>query len=222
VLAVLASAAVAGVTPPKGDPAAIAFYSNQANAFADLPGTRIVETGFFFVRPGAGTKVSYVWGSKPAGYRPATATVDMLTRGGRIVSYLAVLRAPKVRRVTVLMAGSSVFTSTTRCWRKSTAAGSPWGTGDRYVFNDGGATFAPLVRHGRSTTISFTYPWVPGATATETNVFTSVRPAAVHVSVRVRGSLKLTIRKTITPLKRAPSLPVAPAPAIPRPKPICK
>lgn len=222
-VAVLAAAAAAGVTPPKGSRAAIDFYNHQANAFADLPGVRIVETGFFFVRPGAGTTVSYVWGTRPGeGYRPANATLSALVRGGRIVSYLAVLRAPKVRRLRILMAGSDVFTSTTSCWRKTTAAGSPWGTGDRYVFNDGGATFAPLARRGRTTTIRFTYPWTAGSTATETNIFSSTRPAPVRITVAVRGTRSLTIRKTIVPLAHAPALPVAPAPAIPRPKPICR
>ena len=41
-VAVLAAAAAAGVTPPKGSRAAIDFYNHQANAFADLPGVRIV------------------------------------------------------------------------------------------------------------------------------------------------------------------------------------
>lgn len=222
-VAVLAAAAAAGVSPPTGSRAAIDVYSRQANAFAGLPGVRIVESGFFFVRPGAGTTVAYVWGSRPAGaYRPATATLSALVRGGRIVSYLAVLRARGVRRLRILMAGSDVFTSTTSCWRRTTAAGSPWGTGDRYVFNDGGATFAPPSRHGRTTTVRFTYPWTAGATATETNVFSSTRPAPVHITIAVRGARSLSIRKTIVPLAHPPALPVAPAPAVPRPKPICR
>lgn len=222
-VAVLAAAAAAGVTPPRGSRAAIDFYNRQANAFADLPGVRIVESGFFFVRPGAGTTVTYVWGTRPGeGYRPAKATVSALVRGGRIVSYLAELRAPNVRRLRILMAGSDVFTSTTSCWRKTTAAGSPWGTGDRYVFNDGGATFAPLARRGQTTTIRFTYPWTAGSTATERNVFSSTRPAPVRITIAVRGTRSLSIRKTIVPLAHAPVLPVAPAPAIPRPTPICR
>lgn len=222
-VAVLASAAAGGVIPPRGSRPAIDFYNRQASAFAELSGVRIVESGFFFVRPGAGTTVTYVWGSPRAeGFRPANATVSALVRGGRIASYLAVLRAPKVRRLRILMAGSDVFTSTTSCWRKTTAAGSPWGTGDRYVFNDGGATFAPLARRGRTTTVRFTYPWAAGSTATETNVFSSVRPAPVRITIAVRGSRSLSIRKTIVPLAHAPALPVAPAPAIPRPKPICR
>lgn len=219
----LAAAAAAGVTPPKGSRAAIDFYNRQADAFADLPGVRIVESGFFFVRPGAGTTVTYVWGTRPAeGYRPARATVSALVRGGRIVSYLAVLRAPEVRRLRILMAGSDVFTSTTSCWRKTTAAGSPWGIGERFVFNDGGATFAPLARHGRTTTIRFSYLWTAGSTATETNVFSSTRPAPVRITITVRGTRSLSIRKTIVPLAHAPALPVAPAPAVPRPTPICR
>jgi hypothetical protein len=140
---------------------------------------------------------------------------------GRIVAYLAVLHARKVRRLRIVMAGSEVYTSTTRCWRKSNASGSPFGTGERFVFNDGGATFAPLARSGRSTTVRFTYPWSPGTTATETDVFTSARPAPVRITVAISGGRSLSFRKTIEPLAHAPVLPVAPVPAVPRPKPLC-
>jgi hypothetical protein len=210
-------------TPPKGDRTAIAFYRHQADAFSNLAGVRIVETGFFFVHPAGGTRVTYVWGAKPsAGFRPATATVDVQVLEGRIAAYLAVLRAPKVRRLRILSAGGQVFTSTTRCWRKSDASGSPFGTGDRYVFNDGDATFAPLVRSGSTTAVGLTYEWSPGATASETDVFASAHPAPVRITIAVRGARSLSTHKSITPLARPPALPVAPVPDVPRPKPLCR
>ena len=226
-LAALATALGAGalaavVTPPKGDHTAISFYGRQADAFAQLSGVRVVESGFFSVRPEGGTRVTYTWGAAPAvGFRPATATVDEQVAGGRIVAYLAVLRASKVRRLRIVMAGTEVYTSTTRCWRKSDASGSPFGTGERFVFNDGGATFSPLLRSGHSTTVRFTYPWTPGTTATETDVFTSARPAPVQITLAIGGARSLSIHKTIEPLAHAPVLPVAPVPAVPRPKPLC-
>jgi hypothetical protein len=222
-LAALAAAALAAAgTPPKGDRAAISFYRHEANGFANVAGLRIVETGFFSVRAEGGTRVTYSWGARPAaGFRPATATVDAEVLDGRIVAYLAVLRAPKIRRLRIVMAGGEVFTSTTRCWRKSDASGSPFGTGERFVFNDGSATFAPLVRSGRTTTLRFSYEWVAGATATETDVFASAHPAPVQITIAVSGARSLSIRKTIEPLAHAPALPVAPVPNVPRPKPLC-
>ncbi|HZQ15502.1 MAG TPA: hypothetical protein VFA82_01895 [Gaiellaceae bacterium] len=221
-LAVAFAGAVA-LTPPKGNRRAIEYYTRQADAYASLPGVHLVETGFFTVRADGGTRVSYAWGRPPSGgYRAATATVDAMLLDGRIEAYLAVLRAPKTRAVRILMAGSSVFTSTTRCWRRSTASGSPFGTGERYVFNDGGAVFGPLVRHGRSTTTALAYRWSPGAHAAETDTFTGAAPAPFTVTVSVTGATRLTIRKSILPLAVTPSLPVAPPPAVPRPKPLCK
>jgi hypothetical protein len=96
-----------------------------------------------------------------------------------------------------------VYTSTTRCWRTSDATGSPFGTGERFVFNDGNATFAPLVRSGSATTVALTYEWSPGATATETDVFASTHPAPVRITIAIRGARSLTVHKTITPLAQA-------------------
>jgi len=130
---------------------------------------------------------------------------------GRIVAYLAVLRAPRIRRLRILMAGGKVFTSTTRCWLSSDASGSPFGTGNSYLFNDGGSAFSPLVRTGKATTVGLTYRWSAGATARETDLFTAAHPAPVHITIAVLGGLALTVRKTIEPLMQSPALPVAPA-----------
>ena len=220
---VLVSSAASAFTPPKGDRAAIAFYTRRAEAYARVPGVRIVETGFLFLRRSTGTSVSYSWGRSPSpGYRAAKVTVDAQLADGQVVAYLARFEAPKIRHLRVLMAGSDVYTSTTRCWRKSPPSGSPWGTGDRYVFNDGGALFSPLSRSGASTSVTFTYSWTKGSTATETDTFAAGKPGPVQVSIIVRGSESLSIHKSITPLRTAPALPVPPAPLIPRPKPLCK
>ena len=179
----------------------------------------IVETGFFFVRPEAHRSVGYWWGSiPPAGYTPAKATISARLDGGLIVAYLAELSAPGIRRLRIVMAGGAVFTATTRCWRASTATASPLGTGERYLFNDGGAHFAP--RSGD--TVSFTYDWRRGATATETNAFTGKRPSRVAVSIAVAGPRPMSIHESIVPLAAAPPLPVPSPPARPTPKPLCK
>jgi hypothetical protein len=204
--------------PPTGDADAIAFYHEHADAYSRAPGMTLVETGFFFMRPSANRSVDYWWGSKPpAGYVAATATVRAQLIGGKIVAYLAQLRAPRVRQLRILMAGGQVFTRTTSCWKKSPAGASPFGTGERYVFNDGGAHFAP--RAGDA--VTFTYPWVAGAKATETNAFTSREPSPVKISITVAGSRTLSIHKSIAPLGAAPSLPVPSPPARPAPKPMC-
>ncbi|HZT17051.1 MAG TPA: hypothetical protein VFA19_14015 [Gaiellaceae bacterium] len=221
--AVLVSSAPAATSPPTGDRAAIRFYTAQANAYAALPGVKIVETGFFYLHKNAGTSVSYAWGNGPQpGYTPATGTILVQLANGHIAAYLATLQAPKIRRLRVLMSAGAVFTSTTRCWRRSTPAGSPLGVGDSYVFNDGGARFLPLAHEGGSTAVTMSYRWAPGATATEVNRFAHGRPAPVSVTVDVRGSRSMSFHKTITPLHKAPALPVQPPPVIPRPTPMCK
>lgn len=222
-LVALVSVALAAATPPKGNRRAIAFYRHEADLFANLDGVHIVETGYLFLHADGGTRVSYTWGSGPLlGFRPATATVEAQMLEGRIVAYLAVLRAPRIRQLRILMAGGKVFTSTTRCWLSSDASGSPFGTGDSYLFNDGGSTFSPLVRTGQATTVGLTYRWSAGATARETDLFTATHPAPVHITIAVGGGLVLTVRKTIEPLTQAPVLPVPPAPNLPRPKPLCR
>jgi hypothetical protein len=218
---VLFAASAQAVAPPTGDPAEIDFYEQQANAYAQVAGMKMVETGFFYMRPSANRSVDYWWGSRPpAGqyYRPATATIRARLSGGKIVAYLAELTATKVRTLRILMAGGSVYTRTTGCWRKTTPGASPLGTGERYVFNDGGARFVT----SPGNTVKFTYAWVPGTQATETNYFKSAaKPSPVVVSIRVAGSRSLVIHKSIAPLRAAPALPVPAPPARPEPKPLC-
>jgi hypothetical protein len=220
----VAVSALLGVTsaeaagPPTGDADAIAFYHQQADAYTHVPGITMVESGFFFMRPSANRSVDYWWGSKPpGGYVAATATMRAQLLDGKIVAYLVQLKAPKVRRLRILMAGGQVFTRTTSCWKKSSPAASPFGTGERYVFNDGGARFAP--RAGDA--VTFKYTWTQGANATETNVFKPGTPSPVQVSIRVAGSRLLSIHKSIAPLGDPPTLPVPSPPARPAPKPIC-
>jgi hypothetical protein len=217
-LALFGVASAEAAAPPTGDAPAIGFYRQQAFAYTQVPGMTMVETGFFFMRPSANHSVDYWWGSKPpAGYVAATATLHARLSDGKIVAYLAELKAPRVRRLRILMAGGLVFTRTTSCWRRSAAAASPFGTGERYVFNDGGAHFAPL----SGVTVTLTYMWTPGAKAKETNVFKGGKPSPVEISIRVSGTRALSIHKSIAPLAVAPTLPVPSPPAVPKPKPIC-
>jgi hypothetical protein len=214
----LGATSTEAATPPTGDADAIAFYHRHADAYAHVPGMTMVETGFFFMRPSANRSVDFWWGSKPpAGYVAATATMRARLIDGRIVAYLAQLTAPKVRRLRILMSGGQVFTRTTSCWKRSKPSSSPFGTGERYVFNDGGARFAP--RAGDA--VTFTYTWTPGANATETNVFKGAEPSPVRISIEVAGARSLSIHKSIAPHGDAPPLPVPSPPALPAPKPIC-
>jgi hypothetical protein len=210
------------VTPPTGDVAAANFFGRKAAEYASLPGAKMVVTGYFFVKPGTGTSVNYRWAQpRPPGYTPATATVLEWLSGGKIDAYLATLTAPKVRSVRILLAGGDVFVSSTRCWRKADASYSPFGTGERYLFNDGGAKFQPLaLGAGGSTVVTYSYQWVPGATATQVDTFTSGKPARVSTDITVTGKQTLHVHKSITPLETAPELPVQP-PSRPVPKPRC-
>jgi hypothetical protein len=218
----LASFASGAASPPAGDQQAIGYYLARAQAYGKIPGARIVETGYFFVRDEGGTSVDYAWGNgRPAGYVPATGTIVARLDRGQIVAYLARLSAPHHRGVRVLMAGGAVYSSTAGCWRKTTAGASPLGTGENYVLNDGGATFRPLRTRGSSTTTTFTYKWIPGAPATETSVFGPNDPAPFHVTVVVKGAERMTIHKSVTPLKSVPKLPVPEPPGRPVPKPLC-
>jgi hypothetical protein len=208
--------------PPTGETKAIGFYGEKVHAYSSLHGAKIVETGYFFVRRGPGTSVDYSWGRQPkAGYVPATATILVRLSGGKIVAYLAKLRARGVRTVRVLMAGGLVYSATTRCWRKSEPNASPLGTGGTYLFNYGGAHFLRLGKRAATPVVSFTYTWVPGAKATETTKFGPKPPLAARVTIGVKGVQSLSISKTITPLAKAPALPVPSPPRQPVPKPMC-
>jgi hypothetical protein len=218
----LASFASGAAPPPNGDKTAIGYYLARAQAYGKIPGAKIVETGYFFVRDEGGTSVDYAWGNgRPAGYVPAKGTIVARLSGGQIVAYLAQLSAPHHRGVRVLMAGGAVYSSTAGCWRRTVPSASPLGTGENYVLNDGGATFRPLQTHGSSTTATFTYEWIPGAPATETSVFGPNDPSPFHTTVVVTGAERMTIRKSVTPLQSVPKLPVPVPPGRPVPTPLC-
>jgi hypothetical protein len=214
-------ASSAAVAPPTGDVDATLFYKQEASRYAALPGARIVSTGYFFGHP-IGTAVRYMWGHSPAaGFFPQRATVLARLHDGQIVAYVATLTAPKMRRVRIVMEGSSVFVTSGKCWNKADAGSSPFGTGEMYLFNDGGAHFLPLVTNGGSKTTVFTYTWAEGARAREADTFSAGPRPTVKISIEVTGAQRMSIEKTITPLARAPELPVPSPPAVPVPKPLC-
>ncbi len=219
---IVVSASIGAAKPPTGDTDAIASFRTQADAYRHVPGVKIVETGYFFVQPGKGTTVDYSWGQKPpAGSKPATATILAQLLEGKYNAYLAKLTAPGVRPVRVLMAGSNVYISTTRCWRRSEASASPLGTGERYVFNDGGAHYLPMKKNGATTSITFTYGWTPGSRAAETTTFGSGKTPPFTVAIAITGKESLNVHKSVTPLAKAPALPVPSPPLRPVPKPLC-
>jgi hypothetical protein len=222
VAAGLAGAAFA-ITPPTGDQAAITFFKQEADAYASIPGAKIVTTGYFSMRFNGGTSVSYSWGAPPpAGYRPATVTVVERLKGGKISAYIATVTAPKMPRLRILLADGKVYDSVGSCWNRSHASSSPYGTGERFLFNNGGAKFQPLAPGAAgSTTSTYSYSWVPGAPATQTDTFSGGTPPTVTTRIAVSGRMKLSIHTTITPLRTAPPLPVVPAPGGPTPKPLC-
>jgi hypothetical protein len=222
-LAALAPAAVA-VSRPTGDSAAISFFNKQASTYANVPGAKIVMTGYFFVRPGAHKNVRYSWGQPPAkGFVPARATVLAWLNRGKFDAYLVTLTAPRVRPVRILVAGGAVFVSSSRCWNREGSGSAPFGTGERFLFNNGGARFEPLTGTVEQTVVRYSYPWAAGAKATSTDTFATTRkPPTLTSRIAVTGNQRLTIRKSITPLGAAPALPVSRPPARPKPTPICR
>jgi hypothetical protein len=219
---VFVTAALAAVTPPTGNKRAIGFYKHEVAHYSPLPGAKVVETGYFFVAPRGSTSVRFWWGRPPPpGFVPARATILEQLSDGKIVAYLAELTAPKVRRVRVLMVGGSVFISLSRCWRKAAVTSSPLGTGETFLFNDGGAYFLPLASGTESAAATFTYTWNPGAQARETDTFSRGATPTVNVAIQVRGAQRMDIQKEITPLSTAPVLPAPLPPALPAPKPLC-
>jgi hypothetical protein len=226
-LTALAAATMLGLgafaaVSPTGDRSAIVFYNQEVAYYAPLPGARVVETGYFFVHPNGGTSGGLWWGRPPPhGYMPGTATILEHLSSGKIVAYLAQFTGPKVQRLRVLMADGSVFLSTSRCWRKAPATTSPLGTGEAFLFNDGGTHFLPLVSGTASSAATFTYTWNPGAQARETDTFSPGSRPTVNTAIQVTGAQRMKITIKITPLATAPALPVPSAPLVPLPKPLC-
>jgi hypothetical protein len=218
----LAAASAAAATPPTGNVRAIIFYNHEVAIYARLPGAKVVESGYFFGIPSGSKSVNFIWGRPgTTGYVGQTATILEHLNDDQIVAYSAELAAPGLRRVRVLMSGGSVYLSSINCWGRAGAGASPLGTGDDYLFNDGGSRFLPLRSAGGSTSTTFTYTWIKGALARETDTFTSGNRPTVDITIDVTGSERMHIEKHIIPLSTAPSLPVPSPPARPVPKPLC-
>jgi hypothetical protein len=218
----VSGAGAAKVIPPKGNVKAIVFYNQEATKYARLPGAKVVETGYFFGIQSGTASVSFIWGRPgTTGYVAQKATFLEQLSNGKIVAYSGELTAPGLRRVRVLMAGGSVYLSSSKCWRRVPAGASPLGTGEQYLFNDGGTRFLPLQRAGGSTSTNFTYTWSPGSQARETDTFSSGDRPTVDITIDVSGAERMHILKRFIPLTRAPTLPVPAPPALPVPKPLC-
>jgi len=221
--AVLVAAAASGaVKPPSGDVAAGTFYRKEAAVYSKLAGAKVVETGYFFGSRSRGGGISFTWGQPPKpGYVAQKAEVLEELSDGKVVAYMAKLTGHGLKRIRVLMAGGDVFLSSSSCWKKAPASFSPFGTGETYLFNDGGAHFMPLDRNHAGTTTTFTYAWAPGAQAREVDTFSRGTRPTVQIHITVAGAQAMHIGKTITPLVNAPELPVPTPPAVPVPKPMC-
>ena len=222
-VAALPAGAAEAVTPPTGDQQAIAYFSQAAKIYSRFPGVKVTETGYYSGIPSGPGSVRFVWARPVApGYTPQTATIVEQLDAGKIAAFYATLTGPKLARVRVLMAGGSVFLSSSSCWTRATPGSSPLGTGNRYLFNDGGAHFLPLQYSSSSTSTTFTYTWPPNARATETDTFGPGTRPPVHVAIEVTGGQRMHIVSDIKPLSGPPKLPIPSPPARPVPKPICQ
>ncbi len=146
-LAALVFAAPAPCAQPTGNRKAISFLAQAARDYASLPGAKMTEKGFFFLHFNGGTSVDYRWGrNPPEGYKAATAVVLYWLSDGKIVGYLATVSAPRIPRLRILVVAEQVFTSTSRCWERSSASSAPFGIGDRLILSDNGGKFRGLAK----------------------------------------------------------------------------
>src|SRR5581483_131549 len=147
-LSALAAAALTGAAlslpaggagrPSTGDPNAINYFDQALSTYTDIPGAKMVETGYFFGIPSGPGAVKFMWANPPPpGFQPQTATIYMQLSGGKIIAYLANLTGRSLTRVRLLMDRGHVFISTGKCWNRVPASSSPsvLGTGDRYLLN---------------------------------------------------------------------------------------
>ncbi len=222
-------AATAATAAPRaqtigGDPDALSYFQQVVSDYQHVAGARVVEYGLFFLHYNGGTSVDFRWGSnKPPGFKAAKAVIDYWLKNGKIVGYHATITARDVPRLRVLVAAGNVFLSTTQCWERSTPASAPFGIGERVLVSDSDGRFAPLVRDGRKTTVSYRYKWSEGSTAYETATLLDGKPPMIRSKIVTTGNVKLKISYSIKPLFRAPDLPLkARGPKPPLPAPFCK
>jgi hypothetical protein len=118
----------------------------------------------------------------------------------------------------------NVFTSTSKCWERAGPGSAPWGTGDRRIVSHNEGKLSPMKRKGGSRTLTLRYLWQTGTNATETATLTGAKTPTIHSKIVLKGDSGLRIEKWLTPLKRAPELPLVSQrpPFDPEPRPICK
>jgi hypothetical protein len=220
-LAVTAASARPSAT---GNPTTLAHFAQLVDDYRSVPGARVVEYGLFWLHYNGGTSVDYRWGgSRPAGFKPAKAVIDYQLDDGKIVAYHATVTARDVPRLRILVASGNVFTSTTTCWNRAEASSSPFGTGERILVSDSNGRFEAIKRKGRNMIVKFHYTWTEGTRATETMALLPGNPSPIRSKIVGKGDANFTISYSLTPLKRAPKLPVKTrSPRPPEPAPFCK
>jgi hypothetical protein len=220
-LAVTAASARPSAT---GNPTTLAHFAQLVDDYRSVPGARVVEYGLFWLHYNGGTSVDYRWGgNKPVGFKAAKAVIDYQLDDGKIVAYHATVTARDVPRLRILLASGNVFTSTTTCWNRAGAESSPFGTGERTLVSDSNGRFEALRRKGRTMLVKFHYIWTEGTRATETMSLLPGNPPPIRSKIVGKGDASFKISYSLTPLKRAPKLPLkVRSPRPPEPAPFCK
>ncbi|MGH2871200.1 MAG: hypothetical protein ACRDL5_01925 [Solirubrobacteraceae bacterium] len=218
-----ASATAVAATQVRGNPQGIALAGKQVTAYAKIDSETVTETGYVAMTDGEGRSSFFQWqwgsGSLPHGWVPATEHAVVALRHNRIVWWRDDLTPPAChgkscsevpvdvvidRKGAFFAFGSARHHSCYGRLRGSTPVkiGTPWAAAH-------GDYQAPVTQ-GSDELLTYSYPWGPHQTATETDTISQMTLLDARGVIHVAGGgvAPLTVRFTNGHPAKAPKAPV--------------
>jgi hypothetical protein len=193
---------------PTGDAQAIAFNRAVEQAYTTLPGVKMVQRGYLFVRR-RGRHFKYGH-RRRRHFVSATETFSFALSNGKETAYAVQVKARKVGRFSVLANSEGIFTSDLGgdgCWHKSAYAETVYGPPGQSFISLAGRYY-PLKHRGSLVVSRSTFPYGRGSKGLSVATIDPATHQVLSTRLTVTGKTHLSVTQKITAFAMAPTLPV--------------
>lgn len=201
----LSAATSARAPGPTGDAQAIAFQWQVQQAYATVPGVKMIQRGYLFAR--RLRRNGYAYGHERLRHDvPATETFHYALSNGATTAYLVDVVARGVGRFSVIGNSSGVYDSDLGgggCWQKTSAVYGP--PGQDFITVDG--HYYPLKHRGSLVLSRWSFPYGKGSKGTDVETIDPTTHYLLSARITVTGKQHLRTTQKFRTLSTAPTVP---------------